>query len=543
MTMQIRFTVPTGVRRIASGVALPKLLAAVAVSAAFLGTAPVAQAQTVTAVMESSLRVLDPIITTAHITRDFGYMIFDTVLALDADGKVQPEMAEKWTVSPDGKTYTFTLRPGLKWHDGTKVTAADCIESIKRWAQQDKLGQLMMSMTPELKVIDDNTFSMSFSKPTDIALQALSKPSGSPLFIMPKRIAETPATTPIKEFIGSGPFEFVAAEYKPGLQAVFAKNTDYVPRSEAPSGLAGGKKVYVDRVKWVAMPDAMTGVNALTGGEIDYLQIVPFDMVPLLENNKAVTVAKLTPENMQTVMRFNFLNPPFDNKLVRRAAMIAVSQEDVLKALVGNPKYYTKCAAVFGCAGVYASNAGSDIDGVGDIAKAKALLKEAHYDGAPVVILQTTDNAMVAAQPVVIGQALKNAGFNVKMQAMDWQTVVTRRASQASIDKGGWSIFATNNDGVEIRDPLTAFGVAANGKRAWFGWPDVPAIEKLRVDFTETSDLAKRKQITAEIQKLVIEEGVLVPLGEFYMPGAYSKKLTGIVSSPVPVFWNIKKGT
>src|ERR1700709_1845936 len=146
MTMQIRFTVPTGVRRIASGVALPKLLAAVAVSAAFLGTAPVAQAQTVTAVMESSLRVLDPIITTAHITRDFGYMIFDTVLALDADGKVQPEMAEKWTVSPDGKTYTFTLRPGLKWHDGTKVTAADCIESIKRWAQQDKLGQLMMSM-------------------------------------------------------------------------------------------------------------------------------------------------------------------------------------------------------------------------------------------------------------------------------------------------------------------------------------------------------------------------------------------------------------
>ncbi|CAN7681603.1 ABC transporter substrate-binding protein [Caballeronia sp. LjRoot34] len=519
------------------------LLLAAACAAALLGAAPGVSAQTVTAVMQSSLRVLDPVMTTAHATRDFGYMIFDTVLALDANGQVKPQMAEKWTVSPDGKTYTFTLRPGLKWHDGTKVTAADCVASIKRWAEQDKLGQLMIPLMTEMKAIDDNTFSMSFKEPTDLALQALSKPSGSPAFMMPARIAATPSTTPLKEFIGSGPFKFVAAEYKPGLQAVFEKNKDYVPRNEPPSGLAGGKKVYVDRVKWIAMPDSMTGVNALTSGEIDYMQTVPFEMVPMLEGNNAVKVENLSPENTQTVMRFNFLNPPFDNKLIRQAAMIAVKQEDVLKALVGNPKYYTRCVAIFGCNGLYASNAGADIAATGNLAQARALLKQAHYDGTPVVILQTTDVANLSPQPVVIGQALKNAGFNVKMEAMDWQTVVSRRASQAPIDKGGWSIFSTNNDGVEVRDPLTAFGVAANGKRAWFGWPDVPAIETLRGDFIKTTDQARRKQITDQIQKLVIDEGVLVPLGEYYMPSAYSKKLSGIVKSPVPLFWNLKKGT
>lgn len=521
---------------------LRKPLLAIAIAASFTAALPAASAQTVTAVMESSLRVLDPIMTTAHITRDFGYMIFDTVLALDAKGMIKPQMAEKWTVSPDGKTYTFTLRAGLKWHDGTKVTAEDCIESIKRWAQQDKLGQVMMPLVTDMKAVNDNTFSIAFKKPTDIVLQALSKPSGSPAFMMPKRIAETPANTPIKEFIGSGPFKFLLADYKPGLQAIFDKNTDYVPRAEAPSGYAGGKKVNVDRVKWISMPDAMTSVNALTNGEIDYLQTVPFDMLSLLEKNNAVTVEKLSADNTQTVMRFNFLNPPFDNKLIRQAAAIAVNQEDVLKALVGNPKYYSKCVAIFGCDGVYSSKTGSDTVGTGNIAKAQALLKEAKYDGAPVVILQTTDVATLSPQPVVIGQALRKAGFNVKMEAMDWQTVVSRRASQAPVDKGGWSIFSTTNDGVEVRDPLTAFGVAANGKRAWFGWPDFPEVEKLRDDYIGTTDPAKRKQIVEQIQKMVMDEGILVPLGEFYMPSAYRKSISGVLHSPTTVFWNLRKG-
>ncbi|CAM3972288.1 ABC transporter substrate-binding protein [Bordetella tumulicola] len=528
MSMSIRFS-------------LRKVALSALVSGAFLGAAPALQAQTINAVMHASLRVLDPIMTTAHITRNHGYMIYDTLLATDGKNEIKPQMVEKWEVSADGKSYTFTLRDGLKWHDGAAVNAEDCVASIKRWAEQDKMGQMMTSQMTEMKVIDDKRFVMTFKAPTDIALRALAKPSGVAPFMMPKRIAETPSGQPIKEYIGSGPFKMVQAEFKPGLQVVYEKNTDYVPRSEPASGLAGGKVVNVDRVKWVAMPDAMTSVNALINGEVDYLEQMPYDMLPLVENNADIKLEVFDPHGYQTVMRMNFLNPPFDNKLIRQAAMLAVDQEDVLQALIGNDKYYKTCAALFGCGLPYESQAGADVTVKANLEKAKALLKQANYDGKPIVILQPTDSASVSPQPVVIGQALKAAGFNVQMQAMDWQTLVTRRASQAPVSEGGWNIFATNNVMAEASDPLRAFGVAANGKKAWFGWPDVPAIEALREKFALTSDLAEQKKLANDIQELVISEGVLLPMGEYYVPAALRKNLSDPMTASVPVFWGMKK--
>mgnify|MGYP001187646792 CR=1 FL=1 len=515
------------------------LLSATALAAALM--APGLQAQTITAVMHTSLRVLDPIITTAHITRNHGYMIYDTLLATDANNEIKPQMLESWKVSDDGKTYTFTLRAGLKWHDGQPVKAEDALASVKRWAQQDKMGQMVMEQITESKVIDDTSFSVTLSEPGDLILRALAKPSGIAPFIMPKRIAETPANQPIKEHIGSGPFRMVQSEFQPGVQVVYEKNPDYKPRPEPISGMAGGKQVYVDRVKWISTPDAMTSLNALINGEIDYLEQLPFDLEPLVTNNDDVVVRVLDPLGYQTVMRMNHLHKPFDNKVIRQAAMYAVNQESILQAQIGNPKYYRPCPAVFGCGLPYESKAGEGISVKGNIDKAKELLKQAGYDGTPIVILQPTDTPSVNTQPVVIGEALRAAGFNVNMQAMDWQTVVTRRAVQSPPSEGGWNIFATNNTMIEALDPLRAFGVVANGPKAWFGWPNVPEIEKLRAEFAKTSDDAKRKELASKIQELVVEEGVLLPMGEYKVPAVYSKKLEGVLESPVPVFWNIKK--
>lgn len=516
-----------------------KKLALVAALAALGMTA--AQAESVTAVMHSSLRVLDPIMTTAHITRNHGYMIYDTLLATDADNQIQPQMVEGWTVSDDGKTYTFSLREGLKWHDGNPVTAEDCVASIKRWAKYDKMGQMLMAELADMQVVDDNSFSLSFNEPTELALHALAKPSGVTPFMMPKRIVEAAENTQITEHIGSGPFKMVAAEFKPGVQAVYEKNTDYVPRTEPASGTAGGKQVYVDTVKWIATPDAMTSVNALISGEIEYLEQLPYDLAPLLENNGDINITVLDPQGYQTVMRMNHLHAPFDNVQIRQAAMYAVDQENVLQAMIGNPQYYKTCPAVFGCGLTYDSDEGAEVTVKANLDKARELLKAAGYDGTPVVILQPTDAPSVNTQPVVIGEALKAAGFNVDMQAMDWQTVVTRRAVQSAPKEGGWNIFATNNVMAEAFDPLRAFGVAANGQDAWFGWPDVPEIEALRLQFSREPDAEKRKALAGQIQKLVIEEGVVLPMGQYYVPGAFRSNLSGMLESPVPVFWNIKK--
>jgi peptide/nickel transport system substrate-binding protein len=514
--------------------------AVITVMALTLGSAT-AKAQTITAVMQASLRSLDPVISTADIVRDYGYMVYDTLLALDANHKVQPQMAEKWTVSPDGKTYTFTLRDGLKWHDGTPVTADDCVASIQRWASQDKLGQVMSSLMASMKVVDAKSFSMTFKEPTDIALRALSRPSNLAPFMMPKRVAQTPPGEPITETIGSGPFRFVASEYRPGVQAVFEKFKDYVPRREPASGLAGGKVVKVDHVKWVTMPDPMTAMNAIMSNEVDFIEDVPADLMPMLEHSPDVTLTEYKEQGEQNLARLNFTQPPFSNKLIRQAALLAIDQKDVLQAQGGNPKYYRTCPSVFGCGSLLATDVDDDTPGKGNSAKAAELLKQARYDGTPVVLLDPTDVPALAAMPPVIAQALRKAGFKVQLQAMDWQTVTVRRASREPASKGGWGIFSTFTPLSSVADPVGSQSVAANGPAAWFGWPDVPAIETLRLKLARTSDLAEQKKIATQIQHLVIDDVVVIPLGERSVVTAKRKNVSNQVAASVPVFWNMTK--
>jgi len=502
--------------------------------------APV-QAQTVTGVMHAGLRSLDPVITTGYIVRNHGYMVYDTLFSLDGENKIQPQMVDSWTVSDDGKSYTFTLREGLKWHDGTPVTAADCIASIKRWASQDKMGQMMASMLSGMSVVNDKSFVMNFTEATDLGIRALAKPSAIPAFIMPERVANTPPTQAIKETIGSGPFRFVAAEYKPGVQVVYEKNTDYVPRKEPASGLAGGKVVNVDKVKWVTMPDQMTAVNALLNKEIDFIEQAPYDLLPMLESDDDITLHVLPLQGGQSKIRLNFTQPPFDNKLIRQAALLAVDQKEVLQAQIGNPKYFQTCPAVFGCGGPYESTVGEEKLVKGDPKKAAELLKQANYDGTPVVMLMPSDNPTTAPIMQVAAQQLRKAGFKVDLQAMDWQTVLNRRASKELAANGGWNVFGTFTVVPDIRDPLAFMGVAANGDKAWFGWPDVPEIEARRAQFARSGDPVELKKLADEIHELVIDEAVVIPLGQFSNLSATGKQIKGVMSGPVPVFWNIEK--
>ncbi|WP_233234918.1 ABC transporter substrate-binding protein [Bordetella sp. LUAb4] len=502
--------------------------------------ASTAWSQTLTAVMASKVTVLDPVLTASHQTRNHAYMIYDTLLATDAENHVRPQMADKWEISADGKTYTFTLRDGLKWHDGTPVKAEDCVASIQRWAQQDKMARQIMPLVASMNVVDDKTFTIVLKEPVDI-LPALAKPSGLPAFMMPKRVAQTPATQAITDYTGSGPFKFVQAEYKPGVKAVYAKNTDYVPRNEAPSGTAGGKVVKVDRVEWVNMADAMTALNALQNGEVDYMETVPYDLTPMVEGNKDLTLRVLDKMGYQPMYRFNQLQKPFNDKQIRQAAMYAIGQEDILKAQVGNPAYYKVCGAVFGCGMPYASEIRADMIVPSNIAKAKELLKQSKYDGAPVVILQATDIAMASAIPVVMAQQLRQAGFNVSLQAMDFMTMLSRRANRDTTDKGGWSIFMTTWHMSEIADPLRNYGVSANGDQSWFGWPTVPAVEALRGEFLTAQTDARRKEIADKLQDVILDEGVVVPLGQINAVAAYRNTLKGVLEAPAPVFWNISK--
>lgn len=521
--------------------AVAGMLAAALLAGTGMVSPAVAEGKTITAVMHSGLRVLDPIITTAHISRNHAYMIYDVLVAVDENFKPQPQMAD-WTVSDDGLVYTFTLRDGLKFHDGAPVTSADAIASLTRWGKRDSGGQLLFDITESLEAKDDKTFAWTLKSPFPALLDTVGKQSALPPFIMPERVASGSADQAVTDYTGSGPFIFVEEEYQPGVSVTYRKNEDYVPRDEPASWMAGGKVVKVDEVKWVTMPDAQTAINAIMSGEIDYIEQVQIDLLPILASSEDVTVETRDDLGYQTIGRMNFKHPPFDNKKVRQAAQMALSQADVLGTLIGNADYYTVCGAIFGCGTPLADETGAEtlISG-GDVEGAKKLLAESGYDGTPIVLMQPTDVVSLTAQPVVAAQAMRNAGFNVDMQPMDWQTLVTRRASQAKPSEGGWNIFFTNWLVPEINSPLISPMLNGRGDAAWFGWPTDETMEALKAEFIAADTPEKQKEVASRIQKHTLDNVLYIPLGQYASPQARSNKLTGMLGSPVPVFWNVEK--
>jgi peptide/nickel transport system substrate-binding protein len=479
----------------------PKLAVAAMALAIGLSAPAVAAAETVLrAVMQSDLKILDPIWTTAYIVRNYGYMVYDTLFAMDAKGEIQPEMVDRYSVSDDKLTWTFTLRDGLLFHDGAPVTSEDCIASIKRWGSRDAVGQTLMSFVKEMKVVDAKTFTISLNSPTGLMLQGLGKPSSNTPFIMPKRVAETPANEQIKETIGSGPFIFKADEWKPGVKAVFVKNDKYVPRPEPASGMAGGKVVKLDRVEWIVMTDQQTAVNALKAGEIDFIEQPQIDLLPEIKQSPDLKLFDGNPMGNQYVFRFNTLFKPFDNAKVRQALLYAFNQEDFLKATIGDPEYYTECKALFICGTTFASDVGMTDKLESNFKKARELLKEGGYDGAPVVLLQSTDLAALTNLAPVAKSLMEKIGIKVDMQSMDWQTLVARRTKKDPPDKGGWNAMMTNWVAADVLNPVSAAFINASCDKAPFGWPCDPELEKLRADFARESDPAKQKAIAEAVQ-------------------------------------------
>ena len=515
-------------------------LAASALAGAMMLAVP-ASAQTLRAVMHSDLKIIDPIWTTAYIVRNHGYMIYDTLLAVDEKFIVKPQMLETWTVSADKLTYAFTLRDGLEWHDGQPVTSEDCIASIKRWAAKDSMGQKLLSFTQELKAIDARTFQLVLKEPYGLVIDSLGKPSSNVPFMMPKRVADGDPNKQLDDPIGSGPFIFKKDEWKPGEKVVYVKNPKYKPRAEPASGLAGGKVVKLDRVEWIAMADQQTAINALVAGEIDYVEAPTHDLLPIVAKEKNLKIVDWNPAGLQYTLRFNVLHKPFDNAKIRAALWYAFNQEDFLKAAIGDPKYYKVCKAMFVCGTPMASDAGMEDKLGGNAAKAKQLLQEAGYDGTPVVLMQSTDVQLLANLAPVAKSLMERAGFKVDMQSMDWQTTVARRTKKDPPGQGGWHAFLTAWAAADILNPVMAGFFNAACDKAMFGWPCDTELEKLRDQFSRETDAEKQKAIADAVQRRVIEYPTHIHLGQFYVPAAVRTTIEGILVAPVPVLWNVTK--
>ena len=501
-----------------------------------------AQDKVLRVVPHSNLNILDPIWTTQYMARNHGYMVYDTLFGTDEKNRIQPQMVEKWTESPDHRLWTFTLRPGLAFHDGAPVTGDDVIASLGRWGKRDAMGQKLMTFVERMDSPQANTFRIFLREACGFVLEALGKPSSNVPFVMPKRVADTPADKQIDDATGSGPYVFAKDEFKPGDKAVYLKNTKYVPRKEAPSGTAGGKRVYVERVEWnLALRDAQAQVNALERGEIDILEQPAFESYAPLQADKNIQVVNSNPLGFQYMCRFNHLHPPFNNQKIRQAALAAMQQEPFLRAQVGVKEFYHSCPSMFTCNTPYGSAKGSDIQSKSNMKKAQELLKSSGYDGTPVLLMKPTDLAAIQKLPEVAAQLLRQAGFKVDLQAVDWNTVVTRRAKKDPPAQGGWNMFCTAWVAPDIWNPIANPAVGAMGEKSWFGWPSDAEIEKLRDQFARETDGKKKKALAESIQARAFEVATHAPLGEYVNPLAARRNISGFVTGPGNLYLNIRK--
>ena len=489
---------------------------------------------------QADLRMLDPIYTTAYITRNHGFMIYDTLFGTDAHFQPQPQMVDHWAMSADQLVYTFTLRGQLKFSDGTPVRAADCVASLYRWLDKDGTGQLLAKALDKIDAIDDQTFRITLKRPFPLLLNALGKTASNVPFIMPERVAKTPANTPITDFTGSGPFIFLKDQFEPGHKAVYLKNPYYVPRAEPPSWTAGGKVVKVDRVEWIYIPDQATALSALITGEVDWWQQVPTDAVPLLEKTPGVTIAELEPLRFMGNMAINHLQPPFDNLKLRQAVLRGVDQAAFMAA-VGDARFAAPCYSVYGCGVPMSTETGADmLKPPRDIETARRLVAESGYKGETAVVLDATDYGAAHIFAQVTADLLRRLGIAVDLRAMDWGTVLARRIKKDPVDKGGWSIFFGSMSGTEALDPVGNFQLRADGDKAWFGWPDDPRMVQLRDEWVFAADDATRRQLAAELQEEALRYVSYIPLGQFAIPTAY-RGLSGVLPAPVVAMWNVEK--
>jgi peptide/nickel transport system substrate-binding protein len=517
--------------------------AAAAVTATTLG-APAVHAQkdrqTLRFVAEADLKVLDPVWTTAYITRNHAYLVYDTLFGTDENLQIKPQMVDRTTVSADGMRYTFTLRDGLRWHDGQPVLSEDCVESLKRWGKKDRFGQLLMAHTGKIAPVDKKTFTLELAERFGPVLEALGRTGGNVPFMMPARIASTPPEEQIKEIVGSGPFKFARDEWQPGEQVVYLRNPDYVPRDDPPSGSSGGKYVHLDKVIWQYIPDPWGAADGLAAGEVDWWQEPPLDFAPKIEQNPDLQTFLIDPLGGQGWLRPNWLHPPFNNKMARQALLHMMDQVTYLAYAIGQSEYYRPCYSVFACGGPYATKTGAEPIIEHDLTKARQLVQESGYDGQPIVVLQVTDRPIFNAAAVVTRQRLESIGFKVILKGMDWSTYLVARARKDPPHKGGWNLLHTWFQASDVVNPAVHFALSGAGAQAWYGWPDIPLIEKLTTDWVRETDQAKRKQFAEEIQKVALTEIPYVPWGEWVQPTAFRKNVRGILKFGAPIFWNVR---
>jgi peptide/nickel transport system substrate-binding protein len=517
------------------------LLAAAPFATTPLAAPALAQAQKpLRFIPQANLTAIDPVWTTAVITYNHAYMVYDTLYGYDGAGSIRPQMCAGHDVSPDGLTWTFTLRDGLVFHDKEKVLARDCVASVLRWASRDSFGQHLMRYVNEVVALDDNRFAMRLKRPCPQLLFGL---GARQCFMMPQRVASRPGSEQLTDPTGSGPFRFLKDEWVSGSSAAYARFDGYVPRQEPPAFFAGGKAAHFARVEWTVQPDPATAAAALQKNEVDWLEQPLIDLCPMLAKSAGVYTKVIDPGGWLMFMVLNHLNPPFDNPTVRQAVMLAIDQQAFVDSVVGDQKELAMVpTGLFAPTMPMTNQAGMErITGPRDLANARKMIADSGYKGEPAMIMAPSDQPALSQMSEVARELFQSIGLKVDYQAMDWGSVVTRRANPTPVDQGGWGSFITVMSPLTGANPGSMLPLRGNGRKGWFGWPTDERLEALREAWFDAPDLAAQRAIAEQVQVRFFETVPFLLLCRLQQPMAFRGDIRDVVSASFPMFWGVRR--
>jgi peptide/nickel transport system substrate-binding protein len=501
------------------------------------------RAKTLFFVGVADLTVLDPVVTGARPTRNYAYLVFDTLYGIDKEWKTQPQMVEGHEIEDDGLTWTLKLREGLRFHDKEPVLAKDVVASIRRFAPRVIFASALMNVTNELSAPDDRTVKFRLKRPFPHLPDALAGPGGNVPAIMPERIAAESPFKPVAEIVGSGPYRFLKDEHVVGARAAFGRFDLYKPRAGGQVGFTAGPKVAnFERVEWLTL-DPFSASAALRRGEIDWWENPSRDLVGQLAGDPNITVVSHF-ATANGIMTFNQLHPPFDNPAIRRALLGAADQAEAISTIAGSdPDNWHDGIGLFGAGTPFASDVGIEVlKSPRDYAAVKRALAQAGYKGERIIVMAPTDVHELGNLTRTGAEQLRRAGMNVDLQEMDFGSVVRRRANQGPPDKGGYNMFCTLIDrSLPNVHPFGNLAIRADGKEPINGWASSPRIEELRADWLAMADFEQQKRICAELQKQLWVDVPFIPMGEYWQASAYRKDLTDIIPGCFTTFYGVRR--
>lgn len=485
---------------------------------------------------------LDPTRAANQIGRIYSQMVFDSLFALDHTLSPKPMMAEREEVSSDGLTYRFTLRTGLRFHDGSPVTTRDVVASLERFMNGGSVGGQLKSRLASMSIVNPREFVLVLKQQFGMVEYVLGG-AGAPMAgIMREVDAKRADNVAMTNPIGSGPFRYVASARVSGQRVVFDRNPDYPARAEPPDGAAGARVVKVERVEWNIIPDPTTAANALATGEADFWDTVTPDLIPFLKG-RGVTVRRTASLPAVVWIRPNFELPPFDNVKARQALALAFDQEEFMQAVAAGAGW-SRCYSFSVCGSTLGTEAGADYYRKQDLQRARHLLAEAGYKGEPVVIVGTPQLPIINAVSQIMAQRLRDIGVNVDLQMGDWANVYKRVNTPHLTGRDAWNLVGTYSLGGTWFNPLTNVALDTScgpTTTASMGMPCDPEGEKLRQDVLAAPDDAARRASFETFQKHLWSFIPYIPGGQFDINNAYRSNVSGVLDGYVINYWNIEK--